>query len=360
MRNKFILATSVVVLIVVLGALLCSCSTSTTLTEKDYDKQVEYYDGIKKDIISIEEKLDVLMDTLKDAKFSSNFMYERYYYSTAENNVSFKGTQTVAGYNNNSKTDGTKWMVESINYEFKYDNGSYYIKATPNTIVDSDAYDKGSYNAESTYSYLYKSENSYVSGGETDVVEAYASRIIDVLFGDLISNEYLEKYGSSAEKGFRLYTSMMQYQTVKAYAYANDGSIDKGNAIEYTANKDLIKYSALTEVWNASTNSLSFSLNDAAVDIAGSDVSYWDNYSEDISYNFYKIAAVQNDKVTITYSNGKDRVDSYEYYNEIVLPFYTKKSKFQTYNVLKSVVADYTHFVVSMDYKTEFSIPDTL
>ena len=76
----------------------------------------------------------------------------------------------------------------------------------------------------------------------------------------------------------------------------------------------------------------------------------WEAFGEDITYNFYKTAAVYNDRVTMTYKNKTKELDTYEYYGERVLPYYTQKSDFKKYKVLKARVADYTHFVANFEY----------
>ncbi len=139
----------------------------------------------------------------------------------------------------------------------------------------------------------------------------------------------------------------MQYQTARAFKYAADGTIDSSAVVAYTENKDKTVY---TDVEEGVANG---KLSDAyEAKMRGDDTSYWANYGEDISYNLYKVATIKNDRVTMTYKKKANQVQSFEYYGEKVLPFYTKKSDFKTYNVLKAVVADYTHFVVNFEYKS--------
>ena len=355
MKKRLLFVISIVVLSVVLSTVLFSCATATVLEGKDYDKQVDYYNGIVEDVKKCESTLDALMNNLSKSSFISTFTLERTYFSSANDNKAFKGSQTTKGYN---EADDCKdvWMVEAIKYEIKYKNGEYQITAAVKEDVKADDYDEDAGKIINTYTYTKLNDaEPLCTGGNEDVVKHYCvEKVYDVIFGKFTSNEFLENYATSASKGWRIYTSMMQYQTTRAFAYTTDGGIDLNKAIKYTDNKGKILYTALTESFDG--KDVVFSYEGNSKPATSDDVAYWDFYKDDITYNFYKVSAIYNDRITMTYKGSKDTIESFEYYGEVILPFYTKKSKFQTYNVLKCVVADYTHFVVKMDYETSFKL----
>ena len=295
------------------------------------------------------------MTNLNKSSFISTFVLERTYFSSASDNKAFKGSQSVKGYDE-AENCPYKWMVEAVKYEIKYKNGEYQISAAVYEDVAADSYKAGEGKVVNTYVYKkLKDAEPVCTGGDEDVVKFYClEKAYDVVFGKFTNDEFLENYASSASKGWRIYTSMMQYQTTRAFGYTTDGGIDTSKAIKYTENKGKILYTALSESFNGTD--IEFSYNGEKKPATSDDVAYWDFYSDDITYNFYKVSAIYNDRITMTYKGSESRMDSFEYYGEVILPFYTKKSKFQDYNVLKCVVADYTHFVVKMDYETSFKL----
>ncbi len=343
MKRKIILVLSILTLLVVGSTMLFACSSSGS-----YDKMEAYYAEKVADVKKCESTLDSLMSTIEASSFVANFTLERTYYSTADNNITFLGSRDVKGYNGNSKEDGTKWMKSAVDYEFSYNSGNYKIVAKVYAPVASDDYDaKNKGEAVNTYTYTYINGVVVTLGGtEAEVTACCVDKMYDIIFGQFTSDAFLEAYAIEATHGFRFVTHMMQYQTARAFKYALDGTIDLTNVINYTENKDKTVYTDIEEELDGEK------LSDAyEAKMRGEDVSYWAAFGEDISYNLYKVAAIYNDRVTMTYKKKTSQIETYEYYGERVLPFYTKKSDFKTYNVLKAVVADYTHFTAEFEYK---------
>ena len=352
MKKRLLLVISIIVLVIVTSTMLFACSSSDKFEGSDYEKMEKFYAGAKEDVKKCEETLDALMNTVKASSFSAKFRLERTYYSTAGDNIAFKGDPIKGGYKENAKEDGTKWMVDAIDYTFDYNNGDYKITAVVYVPVASDDYNKkANGEVQETYTYMKVGE-TIVGLPDIDGAKTYCvDKMFDVVFGQFTNDEFLENYVTSAEKGFRFVTNMMQYQISRAFKYNDDGTINEGAVIGYEENKDKLLYTALDEVYNESSKTLSFAYKGEPKDIAGDDITYWAAYNEDITYNLYKTAAIYNDRVTMTYKNKAKQLQTYEYYGERVLPFYTQKSDFKTYKVLKAVVADYTHFIMSIEYK---------
>ena len=347
MKKRLLLIISVLALIVVSATMLFACSSSDKFDGKSYDKMEKYYASAKDSVKKCESTLDALIGNVKAASFTSNISLERTYFSTADNNVEFKGTRDEKGYD--GEDDNGNWMKHAIDYEFKYNAGNYIITAKVYNPCLYDDYDKNNKGTYTTYTYKKIGDVVTCDPAESaaDVKKYCYDELFDVIFGEFTEDEFLESYATDATKGFRFVTHMMQYQMTRAFKYKEDGTIDYDNVISYTENKDATLYTAIQEEESGNR------LTDAYEDKLRADgVSYWAEYGEDITYNFYKTAAVYNDRVTMTYKNKTKQLQTYEYYGERVLPFYTKKSDFKTYNVLKCVVADYTHFVAEFDYGT--------
>ena len=352
MKKRILIIVSLIILVVCSTTMLFACSSSDKFEGSDYEKMEKFYTDAAKDVKKCEETLDALVRTIKASSFSASYRSDRTYYSTADNNIAFKGDQENGGYNNKEKENGTKWMVDVVDYTILYKNGDYKITAAVYEPIASDDYNaKAKRDAKDTYTYMKKGEEITVLPADAEEsAKCYCiDKMYDVIFGQFTNDAFLENYCTSANKGFRFVTHMMQYQMVRAFKYAADGTIDTASVINYTENKDKILFNVLEEVY--ADNTLSFKYQGEPKNITDDDVSYWAAYNEDIEYNLYKTAAIYNDRVTMTYKNKTKQLKTYEYFGERVLPFYTQKSDFKTYKVLKAVVADYTHFVVEFKYE---------
>ena len=348
MKKRILIVISILAMIICTATMLFACSSTDKFEGSDYEKMEKFYNGAKSDVKKCEETLDALVSTVKAASFTSSFRMERTYYSTADDSITFKGDPIKGGYNNNDKEDCSKWMIDVTDYTIAYNNGDYKITAVVYESIPTDDYDKkATREAKATYVYMKKGDaEPFKSAPEA---EKYCiDNMYDIIFGNFTNDAFLESYVTSATKGFRFVTNMIQYQMVRAFKYAADGTIDESNVINYTENKDKILYTALEEVYENDT--LSFKYAGQPKSITDDDVTYWAAYDEDITYNLYKTAAIYNDRVTMTYKNKQKQLSTYEYFGERVLPFYTQKSDFKTYKVLKAVVADYTHFVMNFEY----------
>ena len=81
-----------------------------------------------------------------------------------------------------------------------------------------------------------------------------------------------------------------------------------------------------------------------------SNKAYWSNYGEDISYNWDNVYGMDNNRLTVLYSKGKNRINSLEIYNEEIISYYTKKDKVNPQLVLKADVVRYHEMVVEFEY----------
>ena len=338
MKKRLLLVISIIALIVVSATMMFACASSGKFDGKSYEKMEKYYAKAKTSVQKCEETLDALMSTVKASSYTATISLERTYFSNADDNVAFKGTKVDGGYDKNKDE---QWLVSAVDYVLKYNNGNYIITAKVYPAVASDSYDKNNKGEATTYT--YKSADPAAVG--TDEYKYCVEMMYGVIFGQFTEDAFLEAYAVEATKGFRFVTHMMQYQIVRAFAYDNAGKIDYANVINYEANKDKTLYTTIEE---SESGDLLTDEYEAAM--KADDVSFWEAYGEDITYNFYKTAAVYNDRVTMTYKNKTKELDTYEYYGERVLPYYTQKNDFKKYNVLKARVADYTHFVASFEY----------
>ena len=344
MKKRLLLVISVIALVVVSATMLFACSSSTKFEGKSYEKMEKYYASAKSEVQKCEETLDALMSTTKASAFTASVTLERTYFSNAEDNIAFKGTKADGGYDDNKSE---KWLTAAVDYEFKFNKGDYKITAKVYPVVASDDYDKNNKGEATTYVVTKIGDTTtYAPAEEQANVKKYCvDMLYDVIFGQFTEDAFLEAYATDATKGFRFVTHMMQYQIVRAFKYDAAGKIDTTSVINYAENKDKTLYTTIDE--SESDGQLT---DEFEASMRADDVSFWEAYGEDITYNFYKTAAVYNDRVTMTYKNKTKELDTYEYYGEVVLPYYTQKSDFKKYNVLKARVADYTHFVAEFEY----------
>ena len=344
MKKRFLLITSILVLAVVMSVMFISCSNSTVIDGKDYDKMEEYYLDALTQFQKYEDQLNTLIDAFGKANFTTSFTLERTYYSTADDFKSFRGTETAGGYKNNDEDEhGNKikmWMYQAIDYEINYNNGDYYVVAK---IAEPVSTDEKNYqklrNNPVEYKLLYK--HGVASTDDANTLYYCVSNVFGII-SKMSDKVYVEDRVVAADNGFRLYTSMMQYKLVSAHPYSEDGNINEAITLKYSDNKGKDYYQTTTQA------------------LTSDKVSYWDNYGEDISYNLEKTAEIVNERATITYSKGKSQIKTYQYNIERVLPFYDQKSDFDKTLVLKAVVADYSTFVMELDYKTGAKIPDSI
>ena len=336
MKKKVLFISTIVILMVVVSSMLFACSNSSTVLEgKEYENQVKYYESIKADVKKNESLLNSLLSNNFGSTWSAKFVSTRTYYYTSEDNIAFKGDATNGGYDQNGN-DKTPWYTQAITYAIQYKNGDVYIVAQIHKTVDADTFTATKLpEVEETKKYL---KTSTIEEGDVSLYNA----TVGIMKGDMSNNELLEKYVSNIDSGFRLVASIMQYQVVRPYAYTVDGKVDTSNIIDYTQNQGKTKYS----------------ISDG--DVSGDQYTYFDDYKDDINYNFAKIAEVHNERVTLTYKKSKSLLETYEYLEEIVLPYYAIKDDFNNYNVLKCRVADYTHWVMEFDYETPFTMPANL
>ncbi len=81
-----------------------------------------------------------------------------------------------------------------------------------------------------------------------------------------------------------------------------------------------------------------------------SEYKYWKNYGDDISYNWDNVYGMNNNRLTVLYSKGKNRINSLEIYNENIISYFTKNNNVDKSLVLKADVIAYTEMVVEFKY----------
>ena len=142
MKKRILLVVSILLVIICTASMLFACSSSDKFDGSSYEKMEKFYAGAKADVKKCETTLDALVNTVKASSFTASFRMERTYYSTADNNIAFKGDETKGGYKENAKEDGTKWMIDVTDYTIAYNNGDYKITAVVYEPIATDDYDK--------------------------------------------------------------------------------------------------------------------------------------------------------------------------------------------------------------------------
>ncbi|MDE5616734.1 MAG: hypothetical protein K2I78_03000, partial [Clostridia bacterium] len=77
---------------------------------------------------------------------------------------------------------------------------------------------------------------------------------------------------------------------------------------------------------------------------------YWKNFGDDISYNWDNVYGMNNNRLTVLYSKGKNQINSLEIYNENIISYFTKNNNVDTSLVLKADVISYMEMVVEFKY----------
>ncbi|MDE6276127.1 MAG: hypothetical protein K2M75_06290 [Clostridia bacterium] len=306
-KKKFLLITSMLLLVVMTCCLFAGCKSAE-------EKEKAYYDKAAKAVTKSVTTLDSLTSTLFDKAWKANFMYAFTYYrktgddGTSVNNCIVRGDDKNAGW-----PSGAKEYVHFMYFEINYNKGDYTVKTTTFEDTDRKTYynnkDKVK-NYEKKFKKLdvlnFKVEDGKESG---DLADGFNP--IDFIKAN-VDKESITQNGISASDNFRIYTHFMRIESRKV--------LDKdGEVITRALNEESGK-------------------------------KYWSNYGEDISYNWDNVYGMNNDRLTVLYSKGKNRINSLEIYNEEVISYYTKKDKVNTQLVLKADVVRYHEMVVKFEY----------
>ncbi|MDE5756167.1 MAG: hypothetical protein K2I23_03675 [Clostridia bacterium] len=308
-KKKFILITSILLLAAMTCSLFVGCKSQE---EKENDYYAKAAQSIEKSVTT----LNSLSEELFNKAWKANFMYAYTYYrktnddGTVINDCITRGDESNAGW-----PSGSKEYVHFMYFEVDYtDVNNYTVKTT--TFEDTDR--KTYYNNKDKVK-NYEKKFTVIDKLTFEVKDGAVSGSLSDGFNPLfiikasVDGEAISDCGISASDNFRIYTHFMRIESRQVF--------DKDGEVVTRA------------------------INDE------SDKAYWNNYGEDISYNWDNVYGMNNNRLTVLYSKGKKRINQLEIYNEKVISYYTKKDKVNTQLVLKADVVSYHEMVVKFEYK---------
>ncbi|MDE5548775.1 MAG: hypothetical protein K2J13_00830 [Clostridia bacterium] len=345
MKKKIFVITSIMLIIVALCSMFVGCKSAE-------EKEKEYYEKNAKAVEKATDTLSTLTDKVFEHAWTSSFVLAMTYYKTDsekkydgsdEVEKSTKGSISESSIQRGSKEEAG-WPVKEVRNEEE----KYTIKNSTNQYVffmafDVDFKSLDNYSVKTTtfkdvkrsdyinnigkkkYREKFEIEKEFeykFENGEYKF-ENYADEAIYMIMFDPINiiksytdKESLRETGISASDNFRIYTHFMRIESRTVIGKDNDGNM------QYVTRE----------------------LNDA------SDKMYWTNYGDDISYNWDNVYRMTNNRLTVLYSKGKERINSLEIYNEEILSYYTKNNNVDTSLVLKADVVAFTEMVVDFKY----------
>lgn len=307
-RKKFLLITSIFLLVAMTCCLFAGCKSAE-------EKEKEYYDKAAQSVAKSVTTLGSLTDELFGKSWSANFMYAFTYYRKTEDDGTFVNDCITRGDENNAGwPSGADEYVHFMYFEINYTNAdNYTVKTTTFEDADRKTYydnkDKVK-NYEKKFKVLDKLTYE-VKDGVSSGTLADGFNPIDFIKANT-DGETISENGLSASDNFRIYTHFMRIESRQVFD--KDGTV-------------------ISRAYNDESNK-----------------AYWSNYGEDISYNWDNVYGMDNNRLTVLYSKGKNRINSLEIYNEEVISYYTKKDKVNPQLVLKADVVRYHEMVVEFEY----------
>lgn len=310
MKTKRILTVSAVLLLIV------ACCCFFVGCKSAAEKENAHYDDVAASLEKHTDTLHTLTDKVFERSWKANFMYSFTYYRQEKdgkivNDCIMRGSADSAGW-----PGGASEYVHFTYFEVDYTNtDNYTVKTT--TFEDTDR--KNFYdNKDKPKNYAKKFKQTgepltyrVVNGTESGAL-ADGVNPIEIIKANT-KQQNLKENGISASDHFRIYTHFMRIES--------------------------------RQVLNAEGKSVTRAMN------ADSNGAYWSNYGDDISYNWDTVYGLNNNRLTVLYSKGKQRINQLEIYNEEVISYYTKKDKVNTQLVLKADVVRYYEAVIEFDYE---------
>lgn len=305
-KKKFLLITSIVLLVVMACSLFAGCKSSA-------EKEKAYWEKTDKAVTKNVGTLNTLTDKLFERSWSASFMYAYTYYSTQKGG---EISVTRGDSKNKGWQDDSSQFVHFMYFQVNYKNeNNYTIKTTIFEDTDRKTYyankDKpkkfGKKFKKVGDDLTFEVKDGVESGqlpenglNPLDIIKAYTDK------------EYITENGISASDNFRIYTHFMRIESRRVFD-------ETGEVITRAKNDESKK-------------------------------AYWTGYGEDIAYKWNKVYGMTNNRLTVLYSKGKKKINQLEIYNERVISYYTKNNKVDTSLVLKADVIAYEEMVIKFEY----------
>ena len=332
MKKKIFAITSIILIIGILCSVFVGCKSAE-------EKEKEYYEKGASSIESATNKLSLLTDEVFSKPWTSSFVLAMTYYKTESEKTYKDGRE---------KEEFTTGSV----YGSSIQRGSKEQAGWPVKTIENDEFTQ----KNSTDQYVY------FMAFDVDFKSLDNYTVKTTLFKDVKRSDYNNKI---SKKNYR-----EKFDIEKQFEYSVKDGVESGElnqginpieVIQMNTDKETIKSTGISAsdnfriythfmriesrmVFGENNTLITKELNDQ------SDKKYWKNFGEDISYDWNNVYSMNNNRLTVLYSKGKNRINSLEIYNENVLSYYTKNNNVDTSLVLKADVIAYTEMVVEFKY----------
>ena len=329
MKKKIFVITSIALIAIMMCGVFVGCKSAE-------EKEAEFYEKNALAVESATEKLSPLSEDVFSKSWTSSFVLAMTYYKTnvertykngEQEKFSFggltdspikRGSSEVAGWpvkvvekedytDKNSTDEYVTFMAFDIDYK-SADN--YTINTT--LFKEETRGDYLKYISKKNYREKFTVEETleftWVDGEPNGKLYINPLELIK----ESTDKEAIRESGISASDNFRIYTHFMRIESRTVYGE---------------------DYAPITRKVNEE-----------------SEYKYWKNYGDDISYNWDNVYGMNNNRLTVLYSKGKNRINSLEIYNENIISYFTKNNNVDKSLVLKADVIAYTEMVVEFKY----------
>lgn len=322
MKKRFFAIIAALVLVCTVFASFAAC----TQTEKDY------YDEIAASVDKYSETYSTLYETLKNANFKTEFTSFRNYSDTA-----IRGSESKEGgeqsYKGADGEDTTDWIVDYATVKYVQNtSANYWMQITKYTAITEDMYDKLSKGKEVDGIDAYKETVTFELKDGVMYVDGEAAAdfpVIDGLTMLRLPAAFDKERSIGVTDGNKIYTRIMQSN--ERYVYL----VPETDA----ENVNIFNVSQGTEVLRSD--------NDAA------ETKYWNNFGEDITFDWNQVAGMVNTRDTFSYNKKHSRIDQIDLYNETILAFYTPNNVIDPTLMLKARVFCQESTVIDIEYPKE-------
>lgn len=348
MKKKIFAIASIMLIIVALCSTFVGCKSAA-------EKEIAYYEENAKAVETATDTLSTLTDEVFSKAWTSSFVLAMTYYKTDSekkyaNSEEVEKTTTGSVFGSSIQRGSKEeagWPVKEIKYDA---NGK---------VIDSK--DK---KTEAAYT-VKNSTDQYVYFMAFDVdfksLENYTVKT--TVFKDVKRSDYIANIGKKKYREKFEIEKELEYKVENGVAsgelnlFLNPIEIIKSNTDKETIRENgiaasdnfriythFMRIESRTVFGEDMITPITRELNDA------SDKMYWTNYGDDISYNWDNVYGMNNNRLTVLYSKGKNRINSLEIYNENILAYYPKNNNVDTSLVLKADVVAFTEMVVEFKY----------
>lgn len=324
MKKRIITVTALIMLVCIMAVAFTACSQTES----------EYYADIEKSVSENAPVCAQLYENLAKANFKTSFNFYRNYSDTA-----IRGSETKEGgtqkYVNEEGKEVTDWIVDYGYIEYVQNTSSeYFYKMTLYKGITEAQYDKLSKGKEVEGIDDNKIETTVtLKDGVMKIDGAVAENVIDGLDLLGVPREIKADNSLGVTNGNKIYTHIMQVSERVVYLVG-----DENTNIETLSGCEVVTKAQ----------------NDAATE------KYWNNFGEDITYDWTKVGGMINTRNTYSYSKKHMQINQIDLYSETVLSYYTPNNILDTTLVLKAKVFDMADSVINIEYPKEgesFQVP---